>query len=120
MRRLPALAAVCAAALVLVACGGGGGGGGGAGNGGGGGGGGKDPHVKQFSSLGCASCHTLKAAGAVGRIGPDLDTLKPTVDQIDHQVTDGGGGMPSFKKKLSAAEIRSLSEWIARVAGKGD
>ncbi len=28
-----------------------------------------------FASNGCASCHTLQAAGATGKIGPDLDKL---------------------------------------------
>jgi len=27
-----------------------------------------------FLSVGCAACHTFKAAGANGKIGPDLDT----------------------------------------------
>ncbi len=33
-----------------------------------------------FSSNGCSSCHTLKAAGATGTVGPDLDKL-PTYAQ---------------------------------------
>jgi mono/diheme cytochrome c family protein len=32
-----------------------------------------------FLASGCGSCHTLKAAGASGTIGPNLDT-KPSVD----------------------------------------
>jgi cytochrome c oxidase subunit 2 len=28
-----------------------------------------------FASLGCSSCHTLTAAGATGKIGPNLDKL---------------------------------------------
>jgi mono/diheme cytochrome c family protein len=39
--------------------------------GGGGGGAGK----ALFASNGCNSCHTFKAAGANGKIGPDLDKL---------------------------------------------
>jgi cytochrome c2 len=31
---------------------------------------------KAFADNGCASCHTLAAAGATGKIGPDLDKLK--------------------------------------------
>lgn len=27
-----------------------------------------------FASAGCAACHTFKAAGATGKVGPDLDT----------------------------------------------
>jgi cytochrome c2 len=29
-----------------------------------------------FNAKGCAACHTLAAAGATGKIGPDLDKLK--------------------------------------------
>ncbi len=32
-----------------------------------------------FTSAGCAACHTFKAAGATGKIGPDLDTA-PAID----------------------------------------
>ena len=28
-----------------------------------------------FAANGCASCHTFKPAGAVGKVGPDLDSL---------------------------------------------
>ena len=31
-----------------------------------------------FASAGCASCHTLKDAGAKGNVGPNLDSLKPS------------------------------------------
>src|SRR5581483_8462900 len=30
-----------------------------------------------FESAGCKGCHTLKAAGATGTVGPNLDQLKP-------------------------------------------
>lgn len=85
---------------------------------GGGGGGGGTPAgpEKQFASLGCASCHTLKAAGAKGRVGPDLDELKPDAATTARQIANGGGGMPSFKGKLSAAEIDTLAAWVAKAA----
>jgi cytochrome c2 len=31
---------------------------------------------KAFTDSGCSACHTLAAAGATGKIGPDLDKLK--------------------------------------------
>jgi cytochrome c oxidase subunit II len=34
-----------------------------------------------FASNGCASCHTLKAAGATGKVGPDLDKLRAYAQQ---------------------------------------
>ena len=30
----------------------------------------------------CGVCHTLKAAGSEGNIGPNLDQLKPSIDHI--------------------------------------
>ena len=93
--------------LALAACGGGGGGGDG--------GSGGTPE-KQFASLGCASCHTLEAAGAKGRVGPNLDELKADAETTARQITNGGGGMPSFKGKLSAAEIEALAQWVAKAA----
>jgi mono/diheme cytochrome c family protein len=49
-----------------------------------------------FLSTGCGKCHTLKAAGSTGQIGPDLDTLHPTLAVILHQINSGGAFMPSF------------------------
>jgi len=37
--------------------------------------GGADAGKAIFASNGCAACHTLKAAGATGKVGPDLDRL---------------------------------------------
>lgn len=39
------------------------------------GGGGADAGKAIFASNSCAGCHTLKAAGATGKVGPDLDRL---------------------------------------------
>ena len=49
---------------------------GGGGGGGGGGGASLAAGKSAFSANGCSSCHTLKAAGASGTVGPDLDKLK--------------------------------------------
>src|SRR5436190_4806617 len=44
-----------------------------------------------FASAGCGGCHTLKAAGSSGNVGPNLDDLKPPFDKVVHQVEVGGG-----------------------------
>ncbi|HEV7639506.1 MAG TPA: c-type cytochrome [Gaiellaceae bacterium] len=88
---------------------------------GGGGGGTKAaaPDGKQiFTSAGCAGCHTLKAAGATGNVGPNLDTAKPTEAKVEHQVTVGGGAMPAFKGRLTPAEIKAVAKFVASSAGK--
>jgi mono/diheme cytochrome c family protein len=71
-----------------------------------------------FASAGCANCHTLKAAGANGRVGPDLDQLKPTAAVVTRQVENGGGGMPAFKGTLTAAQIKAVANYVAANAGK--
>jgi mono/diheme cytochrome c family protein len=84
------------------------------------GGGGKTaaPDGKQIFSANCASCHTLKAAGATGTVGPNLDALKPPEAKVELQVTNGGGVMPAFKGRLSSAEIKAVAKYVSSVAGK--
>jgi mono/diheme cytochrome c family protein len=70
-----------------------------------------------FASAGCANCHTLKAAGAGGRAGPNLDDLEPSAAKVRAQVTSGGGGMPAFRSSLSAAQIQAVADYVAKSAG---
>jgi cbb3-type cytochrome c oxidase subunit III len=70
-----------------------------------------------FASAGCANCHTLKAAGASGTVGPNLDQLQPSADQVRGIVSSGGGGMPSFSGKLSSAQIAAVASYVSSVAG---
>jgi mono/diheme cytochrome c family protein len=65
-----------------------------------------------FETAGCATCHTLKAAGATGTVGPDLDQLKPADATVVHQVTVGGGVMPSFKSQLTPAQIQDVAAFV--------
>ena len=69
-----------------------------------------------FASAGCKACHTLKAAGATGTVGPNLDQLKPPYDRIVHQVEVGGGPMPSFKAALSAKQIDDVAAFVSSSA----
>ena len=73
---------------------------------------------KQLFTQNCAGCHTLKAANASGKVGPDLDQLKPDQQTVQRQVTNGGGAMPAFKGQLTDQEIRTVSQYVASVAGK--
>jgi len=78
-----------------------------------------DAGAKVFSDAGCKNCHTLKAAGATGSVGPDLDKLQPSADLVVKQVNSGGGVMPSFKGKLSDAQIKDVADYVSANAGKG-
>ena len=65
-----------------------------------------------FASAGCAGCHTLKEANATGKVGPDLDSLKPAYDKVVTQVENGGGAMPPFKGQLSDAQIHNVAAFV--------
>ena len=65
-----------------------------------------------FTSAGCSGCHTLKAAGASGTVGPNLDELKPAYDTIVHQVEVGGGPMPAFKGQLTDTQIHDVAAFV--------
>ena len=66
----------------------------------------------------CASCHTLKAAGASGEVGPNLDELMPDDATVEKQVTNGGGGMPAFGGTLTPEEIEEVAAFVSTEAGK--
>ncbi len=75
---------------------------------------------KAIFSANCASCHTLKAAGATGTVGPNLDELAPEEATVENQVINGGGPMPAFGKEgtLSPEEVKAVSAYVASEAGK--
>ena len=65
-----------------------------------------------FASAGCGGCHTLKAAGSSGAVGPNLDSLKPDYDRVVHQVENGGGTMPAFKDQLTHKQIDDVAAYV--------
>ncbi len=81
--------------------------------------GGSSAGAKVFATAGCKNCHTLKAAGATGTVGPSLDQLEPSAALVTKQVNTGGGVMPSFKGKLTPAQIKAVAAYVSSVAGKG-
>ena len=73
-----------------------------------------DPQAGKavFASAGCTACHTLKAAGSTGTVGPNLDQLKPAEDRVVHQVEVGGGPMPAFKDQLTPKQIQDVAAFV--------
>ena len=65
-----------------------------------------------FASASCGGCHTLKAAGSTGTVGPNLDQLKPPLDRIVTQVDNGGGPMPAFKGQLTDKQIQDVAAYV--------
>ena len=70
-----------------------------------------------FASAGCGGCHTLKAAGASGNVGPNLDELHPNFKAVHDQVEHGGGGMPAFHGQLSEQQIANVAAYVSSSAG---
>jgi mono/diheme cytochrome c family protein len=66
-----------------------------------------------FASAGCGGCHTFSAAGSTGSVGPNLDDLSPSFDDVVRQVTNGGGAMPAFKDSLSEQQIRDVAAFVS-------
>ena len=76
-----------------------------------------------FSSAGCVSCHTLKAAGATGKVGPNLDQSKIDEAGAIKQVTNGGGVNPGLQDSaLRRADQgrRALRRHLTRQIGRGE
>jgi mono/diheme cytochrome c family protein len=71
-----------------------------------------------FASAGCGSCHTLADAGSSGTVGPNLDEAMPSKELAVDRVTNGQGGMPSFKGQLNEEQIDAVAEYVSSVAGK--
>jgi mono/diheme cytochrome c family protein len=65
-----------------------------------------------FETAGCGGCHTLAAAGSSGTVGPNLDELQPDQEQVEEQVTNGGGAMPAFGETLSEQQIRDVAAYV--------
>jgi sulfite dehydrogenase len=62
----------------------------------------------------CGSCHTLRAAGANGGVGPNLDNAKPGQQTVIQFVTNGTGVMPSYGTTLTTTQINNLAAYVYR------
>jgi mono/diheme cytochrome c family protein len=60
----------------------------------------------------CGTCHTLKAAGTNGQVGPNLDKVSLSASDIESIVRSGSGAMPSFDGRLSGAEISAVAAFV--------
>ncbi len=63
----------------------------------------------------CGVCHTLGDAQAAGIVGPNLDNLKPTLEQVRNAVRQGVGAMPAYASQLSEGEIEALATYVVEV-----
>jgi mono/diheme cytochrome c family protein len=79
----------------------------------------------------CAVCHTLAAANAVGKVGPNLDVIKPSESLVLHTIENGclqspppgntaqsclsEGNMPS--NIVQGQQAIDVAKFVAKVAG---
>jgi mono/diheme cytochrome c family protein len=69
----------------------------------------------------CATCHTLNASNAVGRVGPNLDQLHPPkaliLDAIAKGRARGSGQMPAGL--VDGQDAQDVANYVSAVAGRG-
>lgn len=71
----------------------------------------------ELAQPSCTVCHTLADAGATGVVGPNLDELAPSAEQVQRAVTSGVGIMPPFGESLSAEQIAAVAHYVSTVTG---
>lgn len=94
--------------------------------------GGGETGGELFAELGCGACHALAAAGATGRLGPDLDRalrgrspaqIREDVVDPDASVADGytEGVMPAdFGDVLDRQQLDALVRFLVSARDRGD
>ena len=60
----------------------------------------------------CGTCHVLQRADSKGNIGPNLDKLKPSQDQIIYVVKNGIGVMQAWEGILTKEEIEAVAYYV--------
>jgi mono/diheme cytochrome c family protein len=78
---------------------------------------------RKLFHINCATCHSLAASNAVGRVGPDLDTLSGgnmqaafVLDAIKNGRNRGAGNMPA--NLLQGQDAKDVASYVSRVAGR--
>tara|TARA_B100001287_G_C22256785_1_gene333017 strand:- start:224 stop:535 length:312 start_codon:yes stop_codon:yes gene_type:complete len=64
----------------------------------------------------CATCHSLKDAGSVANVGPNLNEIRPDIGRVIISVTNGAGVMPSYLGILSQDEIEAVSYYVSEAS----
>ena len=60
----------------------------------------------------CGACHILKSAKSNGNIGPNLDLLKPSMEQIEYVVKYGKGVMQAWDGILTQEESEAVAYYV--------
>jgi mono/diheme cytochrome c family protein len=90
-----------------------------------------EKHGRVLFGQNCAVCHTLSAASAIGKVGPNLDMLKPPYSLVYNTINNGclqnppanspqaclgQGVMPA--QLVQGRDAQAVASFVAKVAGK--
>ena len=79
----------------------------------------QEKHGQELFGRRCGLCHSLKAANAVARVGPDLDQLAPnekfTLDAILKGRSNGNGQMPA--QIYTGEDAEDVAKFVAKSVG---
>ena len=74
---------------------------------------------KQIFTQSCGTCHTLADAGTNGRVGPVLDTVKPSKALVLQALKNGGLGSGTMPANLvTGKDAQNVATYVSSVAGK--
>ena len=86
---------------------------------------------RELFGQNCGVCHTLAAANSVGKVGPNLDTLKPPYGLVLNTINNGclqdpgsnaaeqclgQGVMPA--QIVEGKDAQNVASFVAKVAGR--
>jgi mono/diheme cytochrome c family protein len=75
-------------------------------------------HGRELFVQRCGSCHTLDAAGTVGQIGPDLDDISITEEDVRRAIMIGGRGSGNMPPNIvTGQDARDVASFVAVSAG---
>ena len=78
-----------------------------------------DERGREVFAERCATCHTLAAANAVGKVGPNLDQLRPPkaliIDAVRKGRARGQGQMPA--NLVDGQDAQEVADFVAKVGG---
>jgi hypothetical protein len=92
-----------------------------------------EKHGRELFGTHCAVCHTLGAANAIGKVGPNLDQIQPSNSLVLHTIDFGclqnpppsqpsetclgQGTMPAGI--VQGKDAQDVAAFVSRVAGQG-
>ncbi len=75
---------------------------------------------REIFGRSCASCHTLAAADANGKVGPNFDQLRPPKALVEDAVVNGrqrgNGTMPAGI--VQGSDVTAVAAFVAATAGR--